>query len=38
MAANTLWVATLFDFGEWGVTVLGVLMLAALWRIRVSPR
>lgn len=38
MAANTLWVATLFDFGEWGVTVLGVLMLAALWRMRRKPR
>jgi hypothetical protein len=31
---NALWVSILFDFGEWGVAVLAVLVLAAVWRVR----
>jgi hypothetical protein len=38
MAANALWVSTLFDLGEWGVAVLGVMMLAAVWRMHRNPR
>jgi hypothetical protein len=34
---NALWVSVLFDFGEWGVAVLAVLMLTAVWRLRRSP-
>ena len=37
-AVNSLWVAVLMDFGEWGVAVLGVLVLAAAWRMRRCPR
>lgn len=33
-ATNALWVSVLFNFGEGGVAVLGVLVLAALWRMR----
>jgi hypothetical protein len=35
---NALWVAILFDFGEGGVAILGVLMLAAAWRMRHFPQ
>jgi hypothetical protein len=36
-AANAMWLAVLFDFGEWGAAVLAVMMLVALWRMRCSP-
>jgi hypothetical protein len=35
--AASLWVGILFDFGVIGVAVLGVLMLAAIWRMRCHP-
>jgi hypothetical protein len=35
---NALWVSVLFDFGVIGVVVLGVLMLAAVWRMRRYPQ
>ena len=35
---NALWVSVLFDFGVIGVVVLGVLMLAAVWRMRRHPQ
>jgi hypothetical protein len=34
---NSLLVSVLFDFGEFGVAVLGSLMLAAVWRMRRRP-
>jgi hypothetical protein len=36
-ATNSLWTSVLFDFGEGGVVVLGVLMLAATCRMRRRP-
>ena len=37
VSANAIWAMALFDFGEWGVAALGVLMAAAAWRVRRSP-
>jgi hypothetical protein len=37
VAANALWASVLFDFGECGVAVLAVLMIAAAWRMRRFP-
>ena len=37
VAANALWVSFLFDYGETGVAVLGVLMAIAAWRMRRDP-
>lgn len=34
---NSLLVSVLFDFGEFGVAVLGSVMLAAVWRMRRRP-
>lgn len=34
---TAFWVSILFDFGEIGVTVLGILMLLGLWRMRHHP-
>jgi hypothetical protein len=34
---NALWVAVLVDFGETGVSLLGVLLIVAAWRIRRFP-
>ena len=36
-AANALWLSVLFDYGEQGLAVLAVLMLAAIWRMRRDP-
>jgi hypothetical protein len=36
-APTALWLGILFDFGIIGVAVLGVLMLAAAWRMRQDP-
>jgi hypothetical protein len=38
VAANALWVAILFDFGEVGVAALGAMMIIALWRMHRNPR
>lgn len=37
VAANSLWLEVLFDFGAGGVAVLGLLMLTAGWRMRRYP-
>jgi hypothetical protein len=34
---NALWESVLFDYGEWGVVVLTVLLLTAAWRVRRFP-
>lgn len=38
VAADAMWLSVLFDFGEWGVAVLAVMMVVGLWRMRRSPR
>jgi len=37
-AANALWVAILFDFGEVGVAALGAMMIVAVWHMHRNPR
>jgi len=37
VAANAIWASALFDFGEYGVAVLGLLMVTAAWRLRRRP-
>lgn len=38
VAADSIWISTLFDLGEVGVAVLGALMVTAVWRMRRFPR
>jgi hypothetical protein len=38
VAANALWIAFLFDYGEAGVAVLAAMMIVAVWRMRRNPQ